>query len=134
MKTEILSGPERRRRWSAAEKERIVGEALAPEANMASIARRHGVSRSLIYAWRREAKVEPCAAPALVPVVVAPGEGTDPPSKDHGQPGVRSGSARSRHSVGSGVIEVALAGGARVTLRGSVDLKGLRAVLSVLRG
>jgi hypothetical protein len=32
------------------------------------------------------------------------------------------------------VIEIALAGGARVTLRGSVDLKGLRAVLSVLRG
>ena len=55
MKAEILVGPERRRRWSGEEKARIVAEATAPDARVADIARRHGVSRSLIYTWRREA-------------------------------------------------------------------------------
>ena len=55
MEAEILVGPERRRRWSAEERARIVAEASAPEARVADIARRHGVSRNLIYTWRREA-------------------------------------------------------------------------------
>lgn len=136
MKTEILAGPERRRRWSAAEKEQAVAEALLPGANVTAIARRLGVSRSLVYAWRREARPEPSepAMPALVPVVVASGDGAEAPVKDHGPPGVRSEPARSPRGVGSGVIEIALSGGARVTLRGPVDLKGLRTVLNVLRG
>jgi len=55
MKTEILVGSERRRRCSADEKARILSEATAPGAKVVDIARRHGVSRSLIYRWRREA-------------------------------------------------------------------------------
>ncbi|HEX9274918.1 MAG TPA: transposase, partial [Casimicrobiaceae bacterium] len=39
----IHSGPERRRRWSAAEKVRIVEESLAPEASVTEVARRHDV-------------------------------------------------------------------------------------------
>lgn len=136
MKTEILAGPERRRRWSAAEKEQAVAEALLPGANVTAIARRLGVSRSLVYAWRREARPEPSepAMPALVPVVVASGDGAEAPVKDHGPPGVRSEPARSPRGVGSGVIEIAFPGGARLTVRGAVDLKGLRTVLSALRG
>ena len=136
MKTEILAGPERRRRWSAAEKEQAVGEALMAGANVASIARRYGVSRSLVYAWRREARPEPNTPvmPALVPVIVAPSDGADAPSKDHEPPSVRAGPAQSHHGARGGVIEIALAGGVRVTLRGPLDVKGLRAVLAALRG
>ena len=45
MKAEILAGPERRRRWSEEEKVRVVAEATMPGAQLAEIARRHGVSR-----------------------------------------------------------------------------------------
>jgi transposase len=46
MAVAILSGPERRRRWTQAEKLRLVEETLAAEANIAEIARRHDVCRS----------------------------------------------------------------------------------------
>ena len=44
-----------RRRWSAAAKERIVAEAIAPGANVSEIARAHGLSPQQVFAWRRQA-------------------------------------------------------------------------------
>jgi transposase-like protein len=52
----VLSGPERRRRWTSAEKARIVEESLAPEANVTEVARRHDVHPNLLHAWRRQAR------------------------------------------------------------------------------
>ena len=43
----ILSGRERRRRWTPAEKLRIVKESLATEASVPEVARRHDVHRYL---------------------------------------------------------------------------------------
>jgi transposase len=54
MRQEILSGVERRRRWSDAEKLRIVTEAAADGALVADVARRHDITRQHIYQWRRE--------------------------------------------------------------------------------
>lgn len=51
---EVLTGPERRRRWSAEEKARIVAELGRAGARGAEVARRHGVSRGLLYAWRKQ--------------------------------------------------------------------------------
>ena len=39
----VLSGPDRRRRWTFAEKLRMVEECLAPVAIVAEIARRHDI-------------------------------------------------------------------------------------------
>jgi transposase len=39
----VLSGPERRRRWTSTEKARIVEESLAPDASVAEVARRHDI-------------------------------------------------------------------------------------------
>ncbi|MBR0984284.1 transposase [Bradyrhizobium liaoningense] len=50
----VLSGPERRRRWTSAEKLRIVEESLAPGASIVEVARRHDVHRNLVTAWRRQ--------------------------------------------------------------------------------
>jgi transposase len=58
MRAEVWVGPERRRRWSADEKRRIVGEAFAPDARVSDVARRRDVSRSQIYQWRAELKDE----------------------------------------------------------------------------
>ena len=55
-RVEVLAGPERRgrRRWSWKEKAQIVAESLAPNAVASAIARRYGVHRNQLYAWRKE--------------------------------------------------------------------------------
>ena len=49
MRGEVLVGPERRGRWSEDEEARIIEESLRRGAQVADIARRHGVSRGLLY-------------------------------------------------------------------------------------
>jgi transposase len=49
----VLTGPERRRRWSEDERCRIVAEAFAPGSCVAQVARNHDISTGLIYTWRR---------------------------------------------------------------------------------
>ena len=50
---EILTGVERRRRWSPEEKLEILREASAPGSSVGTVARRHDICRSQIYQWRR---------------------------------------------------------------------------------
>ena len=64
----ILAGPERRRRWSDEQRERILTEAFRSGARVCDVARRHDVARSLIYQWRRAALR--ATAPSFVPAVV----------------------------------------------------------------
>ncbi len=64
----ILTGPERRRRWSDEQRERILAEAFQSGARVCDVARHHDVARSLIYQWRRAAVRQ--AEPVFVPVVV----------------------------------------------------------------
>jgi len=52
MRQDILTGPERRRRWSSEQKVAIVLEASRGEQSVASVARRHDISRQHIYQWR----------------------------------------------------------------------------------
>ena len=54
MRQEILSGIERRRRWSVEEKVRIVTAAEAEGICVADIARRHDITRQHIYQRCRE--------------------------------------------------------------------------------
>ena len=51
---EIITGPERRRSWSAEQKRSIVAAAFAPEAIVADAARRAAVCAAQIYCWRQE--------------------------------------------------------------------------------
>jgi transposase len=50
----LLTGPERRRRWSEDERLQILQEAFSPGACVTHVARRHDVSTALIYTWRRK--------------------------------------------------------------------------------
>ena len=52
----VLSGPARRRRWTTAEKLRIVQESRAPGAVVSEIARRHDVRPNQLHSWRRQAR------------------------------------------------------------------------------
>ncbi|MBV8493375.1 MAG: transposase [Alphaproteobacteria bacterium] len=133
MNAEILVGPERRRRWSVEEKARIVAEASAPDTRVADIARRYGVSRSLIYTWRREARQgllldgsAGAALPELVPVIMS-GASSDVAAREKHRSHT-NGAAKP-----DGAIEIALPGNVRMTVRGLVEERTLRAVLGALR-
>src|ERR1700730_4238299 len=51
----VLAGPERRRRWTSAEKLRMVTESLTPGARVSEVARRHDIHPNLLHLWRRQA-------------------------------------------------------------------------------
>jgi transposase len=52
-KIEVLDGPQRRRRWTAAEELTIVQETYEPDATVSLVARRHGVARNQLFRWRK---------------------------------------------------------------------------------
>ena len=77
-----VTGVERRRRWSPEQKGRIVAEAIAPEAVVSEVARRHDLHPQQLWNWIRAAKgggfAIPVAETGFVPVVAdqpAPGKG-----------------------------------------------------------
>jgi transposase len=53
---ELIMGRERRRRWSPADKLRIVAESHEPGALIRAVAARHSVCESLVFTWRRQVR------------------------------------------------------------------------------
>ena len=111
---------ETRRKWTAAERKRIVEETEA--SSVSSVARKHGVAASLVFRWRREAgiagKKRPRKpAPAFVPVAL--------PALTHAAP---------VQGIDHGVIEIDLTGGRRLRVSGPVETEALRRVIAVLEG
>src|SRR5258708_31647617 len=53
-RVEVITSVERRRRWSAAEKERLVAASLAPGASVSALAREAGIHPGQLYGWRRQ--------------------------------------------------------------------------------
>jgi transposase len=53
-RVEVITGRQRRRRWTAEEKARIVAESLEADANLSDVPRRHDVARGLLTIWRRQ--------------------------------------------------------------------------------
>jgi transposase len=81
---EVISVVARRRRWTLEQKLALVEEVSRAGASVAAVADRHGMSRSLLFDWRRQARdgtmpgvVRADAAPSLVPVRVM-GEAPSP--------------------------------------------------------
>ena len=112
---------ETRRKWTRAEKQAVVAETGA--ASVSSVARRHGISSSLVFRWRRElglGRHETAAAPAkgfVAALLPAPAQSVSPAS-----------------ALGGGVIEIVLASGHRVRVDGAVDAQALKRVVAVLDG
>ena len=52
-KIEVLTGIERRRRWSVEEKIRLVEESNRPGMSVSYVARKHGTAPSQLFTWRR---------------------------------------------------------------------------------
>ena len=119
-RVDIRTGVGRRRRWSAAEKGRIVAESYAPGAVSSEVARRHEITSQHLFAWRKAARqgrlVLPAdAMPLFVPIVTA----------------VREPDVAAKASLpGSIAIEIA---GAVVRVEPGVDLGFLREVVRAVK-
>jgi transposase len=115
---EVITGVERRRRWSEDDKARIVAESLEPGVVVADVARRYGIHRNQLYGWRSAFGVQPAKteagreAPGFVPVTVVP--------------------EAPEGSVSSAAIEIVIRSFS-VRLTGTVDATALRQVLEVVR-
>ena len=122
-------GFERRRRWGAEAKARIIGETLVPGAVVSEVARRHGVSQGLLFTWRRQAHVEtPSFGDGSILLPVAIESPVTPPSNE-GAERLVAASGRRR---ASGMIEIELGAGKRVRVDSEVNADALRRVLKVL--
>src|SRR6516165_4559578 len=51
-RVEIITSVQRRRRWTAAEKVRMVEETFEPGMTVSLVARRHGVAPNQLFTWR----------------------------------------------------------------------------------
>ena len=69
---EVLEGPTGRRNRSAAEKARIAAESLVPGAEVATVARKHGVTRWQVYDWRRRLQRGQLGLPDSLAAMFAP--------------------------------------------------------------
>ncbi|MFC0282594.1 transposase [Camelimonas abortus] len=128
MQVAVISGSERRRRWSAAEREEIVLASTMPSAVIAEVARRFGVATSLIYKWRRGARQ---AAGRFVPVVLTEDEGSAPVAAGSSLEAV-AGDECSPGPEGAPVISVTLVT-ARIDIPLSAPPALVSAVLQALR-
>ena len=104
----------RRRRWSAAEKLRIVEKSFSAPRLASATARRHGISNQLLFAWRkayREGRLGDI--PGFVPAMIVP----ERPEKGTG--------------TGCRRIEIVIANGRRVIVDCDVEVETL---LRIMRG
>jgi transposase len=118
-RVEIITGTGRRRRWSTDAKAAIVAESFAPGASVSAVARRHDISPSLLFLWRRQAmpaQVAECGdrgmPPGFVPVAIT-GCGGQLPSEEQA------------------AIEIEV-GAVRIRVRGTVDRRALCEVLAAV--
>ena len=130
---EIITGRERRRRWSLQDKVRLVAETNEPGAMIRAVAARHGVCESLLFTWRRQAReglLGPASESAVfVPVQALTSTGTAILAVEE-----MSRPAPASRSVGSpGLIEIELGNGRQVRVGSDVNLAALRRVLAALR-
>jgi transposase len=112
-----------RRRWTEADKRRLVAETLAPGETVHGVARRHGVNTSQLFTWRKQLRVglEPATAPAVAGfAAVALAPSASPADGMTPRP--------------PGLIEIELAGGDRVRISGAPDPEVVAAALRTLAG
>ena len=110
---------ERRRRWSDADKQRIVAETLQPGMSVSRVARRYGLHASQLFAWRRAMRASGQPTPRFHPVVLA----------DTGAVGAGPASG-----TASPTLVVRLTNGYRVSVPPGFDAGHLRQVLDLLEG
>src|SRR5918995_128782 len=127
---EIITGVERRRQWRGEEKVRVLPAPGQPRGKFSPVARRHDISRSLLWQWRDARRRGGLVAetPAFVPLQVVP---------ELPAPEAREGSDPTR-CIGppepDSRIEIVLPDGTAVRVTEAISAAALRRVLAALRG
>lgn len=124
---EIITGVERRRRWRLDEKLRIVAETEQPGASFASVARRHEISRGLLWNWRQQVlrgALVPEPMPMFMPLQITP----DPPVALP-----YSGPVQTANPAENTRVEITLPDGTCVRVGTDVGLVNLRRIMAAVR-
>jgi transposase len=103
---EVITSVQRRRRWTAAEKERLVAASLEPGAVASAVAREAGIHVSQLFGWRRRLSGAPQGTFAAVRIAA--------------------------ERVAAGMIEIEFASGARMRISGAVDPAMLSVTIAAL--
>ena len=119
-RVEVITSVERRRRWSAAEKQRLVAASLEPGASVSAIAREAGIDRGQLYAWRRQLRAR--QGIRFAPVQIAAEVRPPDVAAEVGPADV----------VGQGAIEIEFASGARMRITGAVAGRTVAAAVAAL--
>jgi transposase len=122
LRGEVLSGPERRRRWSNEEKLRVLAQSVAPGSSVSLVCRMHGISTGQLYTWRKQFRLGELTefVPVSVMADAALPEPTTVPDMTDDVP------------IAVGVIEIELPTGVKLRVTGDVGEAALRRVLSAL--
>ena len=117
---DVITSVQRRRRWSRAEKERIVAAALAPGAVASEVAREAGIHTSQLFRWRQLLCERAPMPAAFHPVAIAPELeiAALPPPTASSEP--------------AGTVEIEFADGGRMRIIGAVNASTVSALIRVL--
>jgi transposase len=115
---EVVQLIERRRKWPAEIKARIMEEALAPGTTIASVADGHGIARSQVYGWLKKARagklpgisLSPASCTSFVPVKIEEAAAAAP-AQSRTEAAVRR----------AGVVEIALTNGRSLKVDENID-------------
>lgn len=126
VRAEVLSGPERRRRWSMEEKLRILAQGIAPGSSASLTCRMHGISSGQFYTWRKQFRTGELTGFVPVSVVPEPMMAALPASER------APAASEHRDAPDMSAIEVELPSGIKLRLTDAVDEAALRRVISAL--
>lgn len=127
----------RRRKWGPVQKSALLDEVEAEHGKVAVVARRHGISESLLYNWRSAWKSAAASVSTSEPVdfvrlgVVGEVSGDRRPLL--APPDLERSPPRQTGEAGAGTIEIALPNGVRICVDGLVNEKALSRVLRAMR-
>jgi transposase len=130
---EIITGVERRRQWRDEEKLRILAELNEPGVKFSEVARRHDVSRGLLWQWRDAQRRGRLVAetPGFLPVQVVPELASPTPPGGSGPP--PCGASPAVEDEPEDRIEIVLPDGTAVRVAATTSTATLRRVLAALR-
>ena len=136
MGLEIISGVERWRRWSVADKLRSVAAADEPGATVAEVARRHEISRIILWAWRKQARAGSLTTSGplgFLPVVVDAASAMDAPITAANAPSSLPIPADAPPPPDQCAITITLANGTRLEISAALSLPALSYIIGALR-
>ncbi len=116
----VITSVQRCRRWSRAEKERIIAATLEPGAVASEVAREAGIHVSQLFRWRQQLCKQQPVPVAFNPVAIMT------------EPAVASVAPSESSLERGGTVEIEFASGGRMRISGAVDATTVSALVRTL--